>query len=353
MYTSALIRVQTWMRISVLRLRCSTDNWYDFCDDTLFQSVGISPKSVQNSWNEDHRQYHNQVGFVYGLRAQTKSSHFSSPNHLRLTEFQKDSKSQETLVPSHMVSPEIRSDFHSSPLLLSWFQKRGWVEGNLAWTTHEQWATLLCNFMSYFTHAFQEESDSFFEDQSVREIDHLLETSLWFSFAHFSFHYWFSLSSSATLRTYSFLAFKERDFEKAAIYKYVQAIRDVAAFRPNKPSSWAQAPSLSGWRDQRFPSINLFHYWLQICLRSKYALKLKQDKKLEWEANETSEDILNVKTNHWILKWLYLICSKICLEKNGWAGWGPNIGKTQKEYSDGCAQIITAGEHSRSWAPLS
>lgn len=49
------------------------------------------------------------------------------------------------------------------------------------------------------------------------------------------------------------------------------------------------------------------------------------------------EDILNVKTNHWILKWLYLICSKICLEKNGWAGWGPNISKTQKEYSYGCA----------------
>lgn len=134
---------------------------------------------------------------------------------------------------------------------------------------------------------FRRRQNSFFEDQSVREIDHLLETSLWFSFAHVSFHYWFSLSSSAALRTYSFLAFKERSFEKAATYKCLQAIRDVAAFRPNKPSSWAQAPFLSGWRDQRFPSINLFHYGLQICLRSKYGLKLKQDKKLEWEENET------------------------------------------------------------------
>lgn len=32
----------------------------------LSQSFGISPKLAQNSWNEDQKQYHNQVGFVSG-----------------------------------------------------------------------------------------------------------------------------------------------------------------------------------------------------------------------------------------------------------------------------------------------
>lgn len=88
---------------------------------------------------------------------------------------------------AHTWSPEIGSDFHSSPLLLSWFQRREWVEGSVAGTAPEPRAPLLCNLMSSLFHACFSEGikNSFLEDQSVRETEDPLQSSLWLSIPHF------------------------------------------------------------------------------------------------------------------------------------------------------------------------
>lgn len=106
----------------------------------------------------------------------------------------------------------------------------------------------------------------------------------------------------------------KRDFQKAAS---VQAGRDAASWQPNMPLPWLRGLCHSWLKAHKFPRVHLPHRGVHICLRSKYTLKVKKDRILEWEVEEAGEVTLHIKINHWILE----LQINTCLEKkNGGAG---------------------------------
>lgn len=176
-----LVRIQTRVRVLVLRLRCSRHNWHDFSghlsqEEMTSYSWGFAsaPKQLKTVEMKIRTDIISKLALRVASGCWQKPPIPLSPITCLELNFKGVSWSRNHSSFPH-GHPEIRSNFHSSPLFPFWFQGAGgWRESSVdsSWVISP--GALPFNVFTIPHMPCRGNRSSFLEDQSVREIEVLL-----------------------------------------------------------------------------------------------------------------------------------------------------------------------------------